>query len=231
MDKLKNFWILSQIPIIYSYFSNILLNFSIVYYKDEMTSFEDIEVNGGTNKVKCLSIPWFKQEGGEAFCVPCSIKICLEYFKNYYGNSLISAGIDSMDIAAIGKLLNTRKDSGTPVNNEMIKKLNERFMTLNFTMALDSTFNHIKKHIYEKKLPAIILYDYDLYLNGERGDGHAGVVKGLDDSYIILSNPWGGTDTIFELTGFEEVWRVEARRLITIEPKRQILLNGVDVAR
>jgi len=182
-------------------------------------------ITDDNEEVEVLCVPWFPQQEESFYCFPYSVWMVLEYFKNVYNNKIIKKKIPNMNVEEIAKICRTDKSSGTRINDDLIRTLNDKVEPLHFELKIDTKFKDIKKHI-GAKLPCIVLYDcgYLLY-NIPSKVGHAGVVISIDKNQVFLNNPWLGAEVPIDLPDFNDAWEIEYKPAIFIKPNPQTKLN------
>lgn len=168
-------------------------------------------------EVEVLRVPWFSQSDVDSTCVPCSVKMCLEYFRNVYGHQDIREHTPALDIGDIMGIMNTR-ETGTRLTPTVMSNLQKSIPCLKLDLKADCSVKDLRKSL-NKNLPVIALYNCCYLLNNERGPGHAGVVIGLTQSGdVILTNPWLGSEYFAMRPDFEESWELEYCKAIFFRP-------------
>lgn len=166
-------------------------------------------------KVTILKVPWYPQSDTDWKCFVCSLKMCLEYFKNEYHNNEVRQNIPSLDIDNLMEITHTRKNTGTPVGG-LCKKLQKAGLPFSFQLK-SSSFNELEERI-DAGLPVIVIYNGSYLKDERRGPSHAGVVIGINDDDIILNNPWFGATYKTDRFKFERAWELEYNQVLIMDP-------------
>ncbi len=161
-------------------------------------------------RVTVLKVPWFPQSDSDWKCFVCSLKMCLEYFKNEYNNDIIRQNTPNLDIETLMKITHTRKNTGTPTEG-ICKKLEKAGLPFKFQLK-SSSFPEIEEKL-NVGLPAIVIYNGSYLKDERRGPSHAGVVIGMRDDDLILNNPWFGAIYLVDKFKFERAWELEYFKL------------------
>lgn len=181
-----------------------------------------IRISG--QNVQVLKVPWYSQDDVEWTCFVCSLKMCLEYFKNVYENKVIREYTPNFTIEELMKLTNTRRYTGTALDRMMVKRFRE-IMPFKTELRTDSSLADVDRKI-QKGLPVIVIYDAAFFKVQERGPGHAGVVVGLTSNRdVILNNPWYGAEVTFDRIDFERSWELEYNKAVFFTPIPQTRLD------
>ena len=176
------------------------------------------------NRIEVLKVPWFPQMDIEWTCMVNSIKMCLEYMKNTYSNRIIRNVVPNMDIDEIMTITNTRRFTGTDVDSRLIKKLNSTIEGVIFSLEEDVSMGKLSAKL-EKGIPSIVLYNCQFLTEGIRGPSHAGVVIGATEDYIVLNNPWLGSERFMPHEVFAPAWELEYNQAILLDPNPQSKLG------
>jgi len=201
---------------------------SSLYIRVEMIR----EITKGNEKITVLKVPWYQQSQLEWTCFVCSLKMCMEYFKNVFeyrkGAEMIKNKIPDYSINEIIDFTNTRNGVGTTINENLSHKLVEKGYPFKFTIKRFSTLEEIKGKI-DEYLPVIVMYDGSYLYREERGGGHSGVVIGFTkDGHLVLNNPWFGAEYIAERERFERAWELEYNTAFFMKPSLQKSLVGAE---
>jgi len=173
-------------------------------------------------QTEVLQVPYFTQEQTEAWCLPYSIKMSIEYFKEYYKFKVVRDKIKIISTEEIAKILKSDRENGTRLITSTLKELENETGMLNYSVIQNRTFDNLKKR-FDENLPTIVLYDFTYILNKERGPGHSAVVVGITNDHIILNNPWMKGEWPIEKITFDEGWELEYRSILAIDPKQPII--------
>jgi uncharacterized protein YvpB len=176
-----------------------------------------IQING--DNVKILRVPYFSQSDTEYTCVVYSLKMVMDFFKNVHTKTdirQISPNTTRDELISITK---TKMSMGTQISDSLIKSLNDKFPALHFELK-QTNYHDIEKSLNSYN-PVIVIYSPSILDINEIGPGHAGVVIGLNDQYIVLNNPWFGPGFYTERTEFDRAWEIEYNRAIFIQPSPQ----------
>lgn len=165
--------------------------------------------------VTILKVPWYPQSETDWKCFVCSLKMCLEYFKNEYNNDIVRQNTPNLDIENIMDITHTRKNTGTPTEG-LCKKLEKSGLPFSFQLK-NSSFQEIEEKV-SQGLPVIVIYNGSYLKEERRGPSHAGVVIGIRDDDLILNNPWFGAAYLVDRFKFERAWELEDNQVIIIEP-------------
>jgi len=176
-------------------------------------------------QVEVLKVPWFPQQEIEWTCLVNSIKMCLEYMKNTYGNPIIRDIVPNMSIDEIMRITNTRRFTGTNVDYQLIKNLNTKIEGIKFSLEENIDLNKLSKKL-EKGIPSILIYNCQFLTMGIRGAGHAGVIIGITESDIIVNNPCLGSEYFISHENFAPAWELEYNQAILLEPNPQTKLGS-----
>ena len=166
-------------------------------------------------KITILKVPWYPQSEIDWKCFVCSLKMCLEYFKNEYSNDTVRQSIPNLDIENLMDITHTRKNTGTPVEG-LCKKLQKAGLPFNFQLK-SSSFDELEERI-DAGLPVIVIYNGSYLKDERRGPSHAGVVIGINDDDIILNNPWFGATYKTDRFKFERAWELEYNQVLIMDP-------------
>ncbi len=171
-------------------------------------------------EIEVLRVPFHFQSEKDYFCVPFSLMMATHYFVNVYIDSVVRRDTPNLSIEEMLKITKTR-DTGTIVDNGLMKRLNEKFPSLEFEIARGLLVEALVER-FENNLPTIILYDCSYLMTEIPGAHHAGVVVGfINEESIILNNPWLGPFTPVDLMMFRRSWEIEGNQAIIINPKKQ----------
>lgn len=176
------------------------------------------------NQVEVLKVPWYPQQDIEWMCVVNSIKMCLEYMKNDYNNRIIRDIVPNMSIHEIMKITNTRRFTGTAVDSHLIKHLNSNIDGIIFSLEEDVDMNKLSTKL-DKGIPSIVLYNCQFLTYGIRGSGHAGVIVGITENDLVITNPWLGSEKFIPHEDFAPAWELEYNQAILLEPNPQSKLE------
>lgn len=77
----------------------------------------------------------------------------------------------------------------------------------------------------EKGIPSIVLYNCQFLTDGIHGPCHAGVVIGATEDYIVLNNPWLGSERFIPHEVFAPAWELEYNQAILLDPNPQSKLG------
>lgn len=154
-----------------------------------------------------LTVPYFSQRENDALCLPCSIRMVIEYYRDYYDNDVIKKHLPALDICQISRLVNADRYSGTRYTIDFLK-INDEISVLHFHHKFNVKYQEIKKRL-DKHIPSIIVYNYTFMKNQLGGPAHAGVIIGLTDREIILNNPWAGSGVEIPKNDIEPAWEIE----------------------
>jgi predicted double-glycine peptidase len=134
--------------------------------------------------MEVLTIPFYEQNT-DYTCGPASLRMVLAY----YGRSIPEE--------ELVPLLGTNDAMGTERNRmgEIIKSHN----LIPFEQT-DATLDDLR-HLLQNQMPVIVRY-----LEEEENSDHYGVVVGINDTHIILNDPWFGPDRRHELGTFLIRW-------------------------
>jgi hypothetical protein len=175
----------------------------------------------GEKQIEVLQVPYYTQEQTETWCFPYSIKMCVEYFKEYYKYKVVRDKIKLLSTEEIAEILKSDRENGTRISNSILKQLEKETIMLNYNLQENKNFNTLENR-FKNNLPTIVLYDLTYILNKERGPGHAAVVVGVTKDYIILNNPWMKGEWPIEKITFNQGWELEYHSIISIDPKPPI---------
>ena len=129
-------------------------------------------------KIEILKIPWYSQSPTDWKCFVCSLKMCLEYYKNEYNNSYVRQNTTSYDIEELMGITNTRETAGTIVCNSLCNVLEStKGLPFNFKLHVNYTYDKVRNKI-ENNLPVIVIYNGQYLKEQIAGGSHAGVVVG-----------------------------------------------------
>jgi uncharacterized protein YvpB len=176
-----------------------------------------IQING--DDVKILRVPYFSQSDTEHTCVVYSLKMVLDFFKNVHTKSDIRQISPNTTKDELVRVTKTKLSMGTQISDALINSLNNAFPEFIFELK-QTNYQEIKKSLTICN-PIIIIYNPSILDVNEIGPGHAGVVIGLNDQYIVLNNPWYGPGFYLEKTEFDRAWEIEYYRAIFIRPSSQ----------
>lgn len=182
-----------------------------------MARWTRLDITDFGTHIDVLEVPYYPQRPNE--CYVCSIKMVIEYFKNNYDVSFVRENTPALDFDQIADITNTKK-LGTRAAN-LTRDLEKNIPTLKFEMVQNAKFEKLIEHL-KKDLPIIVIYNGDYLKNEEKGGAHAGVVVGVNESVIVLNNPWFGYQSVFDKIEFEHAWEIEYKTAILITPKEHI---------
>lgn len=183
---------------------------------------KEIVIEG--QKVKILRVPWFSQSDSDWLCLVYSLKMVLDFYKNVYENPKIRQDAPNTSRDELISVTNTQVGLGTTIADHIINKLNQTFPTMGFELKA-TNYREIEKALKEHT-PIIVLYNPSYLFINEQGPGHAGVVIGMNDQYVILNNPWYGPAFCIDKTSFERAWELEYNWAIFIKPNPQQRLDS-----
>ena len=200
----------------------IQLSFVIIYIVDSNrylliimtdTMRRTMTVHG--ENVTILKVPWYPQSDLDWKCFVCSLKMCLEYFKNEYKNDIVRQNTPNLDIEDLMKITHTRKNTGTPTEG-LCKRLEKAGLPFKFQLK-KSSFSEIEEKILVG-IPVIVIYNGSYLKEERKGPSHAGVIVGMRDDDLILNNPWFGATYIADKFEFERAWELEYNQVLIMEP-------------
>ncbi len=195
--------------------------FSRMYSIERLKKIQD----NNNEEVEVLKVPHYYQSENDVFCFPTSIKMCVDYFSNFYGNEILSRRLPRPILSDLIDICKTNTRSGTRINDELIKRLNRSLIGLEFKIQKKADFLFLKKR-FDNGLPTIILYDLRYYLYERPGGCHAGVFVGFSsDGEVILNNPHHGGNTITDYEKFNDSWEQTYNRAIEMKPILQLSLE------
>jgi len=179
---------------------------------------QQTSVNG--INVEVLRVPWYPQRTKEWTCVPCSIWMCLAYFKNVYENKIINNKAPSPDLGYLIDILHTRPTTGTIVDRGLCTALDKEGWPFEYSYK-SSNFKELKRYL-GKNIPVTVIYDGSYLLDERPGPAHAGVVIGMtNNDDVVLNNPWYGPFYFVDKLQFERAWENKYNRAIIIKPVPQ----------
>lgn len=193
----------------------------MIEYKLVIKIEKEIEIEG--QKIKILRVPWFSQSDSDWLCVVYSLKMVLDFYKNIYENPKIRQDAPNTSRDELISITNTQVGLGTTVVS-IISKLNKAFPTMGFELKTTS-FRELEKCLKEHT-PVIVIYNPSYIFINEKGPGHAGVVVGITNQYIVLNNPWYGPAFCVDKVIFERAWELEYNCAIFIKPNSQQRLDS-----
>jgi hypothetical protein len=129
-----------------------------------------------------------------------------------------------MDIDEIMTITNTRRFTGKDVDSRLIKKLNSTIEGVIVSLEEDVSMGKLSAKL-EKGIPSIVLYNCQFLTEGIRGPAHAGVVIGATEDYIVLNNPWLGSERFMPHEVFAPAWELEYNQAILLDPNPQSKLG------
>jgi uncharacterized protein YvpB len=176
-----------------------------------------IQING--DDIKILRVPYFSQSDTEYTCVVYSLKMVLDFFKNIHARKDIRQTSPNTTKDELVSLTKTKLSMGTQISDTLISSLNAAFPAFKFELK-QTNYEEVEKSLNNYN-PVIAIYNPSILDINEIGPGHAGVVIGLNDQYIVLNNPWFGPGFYTEKTEFDRAWEIEYNRAIFIEPSPQ----------
>lgn len=179
---------------------------------------------GDGRQVRILTVPYFHQRDCEPLCVPCSIKMILEYYKQYYPNPVINQHVPLLTIKEIMRLIGADSYNGTRITSDFLLKINAEIDILNFISKKNVKLKEIRKRL-EDNVPSVLVYNNSFMNDKIPGPAHAGVIIGLTENEIVLNNPWEGQGTSFTMNDIVPAWELEKNSVLFIDPNPQSKLN------
>jgi uncharacterized protein YvpB len=176
-----------------------------------------LQING--NQVKILRVPYFNQSDSEWLCVVYSLKMVMDFFKNIHTTEDVREKSPNTTRDELLKITRTKMSMGTQISAHLIQSLNKEFPGLKFELK-QTNYIEIQKAL-KKHNPVITIYNPSILFINEEGPGHAGVVIGMNDQYIVLNNPWYGPGFYVEKSEFDLAWEIEYNRAISVQPNTQ----------
>mgnify|MGYP001052506999 CR=1 FL=1 len=174
--------------------------------------------------VEVLRIPYYYQSNSDWLCFVFSLKMCLEYFKNIYQNTVVRNNTPNLNIDNIKALTHSREFTGTRVDRSLMNELSREIPPIEFSLNEECSIDTLIDN-FKKNLPTIVLYNCSYVLYEEAGPGHAGVVIGIvEDNDLILNNPWLGPEKLVKWKDFLKGWELEYNRVVVMKPKTQTRL-------
>lgn len=174
-----------------------------------------------TEEADVLMVPWFPQHESDSYCFPASLKMCLDYFKNYYQSQVINENLENKTYQEVIDLCGSNRFTGTKINQDLINRLSNELKLIKFSLDENNTFNDLKKRL-DKNLPTILVYDGRYITYDVRGPAHAGVFIGFTKSGDpILNNPWYGSIKIFKKDNFITAWELYKYMTVNLDPEPQ----------
>ena len=177
--------------------------------------------NDGTNS-RVLRVPLFTQPDTEPECMVFSLKMCIEYMKNAYPDERIRRLTRSLNRDEILRYIHV-DEVGWKKDQPQLDDLSKATGTLKFKLKSNGTIGDVAKELSNTK-PVVLIYDvYNLINHNGSGGVHAGVAIGLDDSKIILHNPWRGAYLREDLHKFKVAWEEADYDMIVMEIKTTLM--------
>jgi uncharacterized protein YvpB len=170
-----------------------------------------------------LDVPYLSQKDTEYCCVIYSVMMVLEYYRLHFKDKP-QLKIPDYSKTELIKILSTDPYQGTDLTEQKIARLNKKCPYLNLCLK-ETSLSEIERNLAHEK-PVIAIYNLGILLYGLEAGGHAGVVIGTNDDYLILNNPSGGEYFTVEKELFSRAWENQYNWGLFIEPKSQMEVTG-----
>lgn len=179
---------------------------------------------GGGEEVEVLMVPWWPQHDLDKFCFPASLKMCLEYFKDYYSDAM-RENLRNLSYEEIKKLCSSDPMNGTTISSSICERLTSELKHIKISVSLGWSLERLHDR-FNKDLPTVAIYNGRYYRDNVRGPAHAGVYVGATKTGDpILNNPWYGSTTVFIKEKFIPAWELVKHRAVTFDPTVQVELR------
>ena len=169
-------------------------------------------------KIRLLRVPYYSQSGTEFLCLVYSILMVFSFYKNIHIDPNIRNNSPNTTRDELISITKSDIYSGTTLSG-LEDRLTQEYPNMIFELK-NTSFDEIKKSLSTKR-PVIVIYNPSLFLTGEKGPSHAGVVIGLTKDKIILNNPWIGEGVNIDRITFERSWEIEKYLGLYIFPNPQ----------
>ncbi len=154
---------------------------------------------------------------GAAACAPTSVSMVLDYFHN------LDASHAAANPQELIKMLD--KGDGTPGSGVRLDLMNDDLGELgykNITIKIGANMDDLASNL--KNGPVIVTTGVKL-IGGEVRDIqqagstiHAMVVKGLNDTSVVVNDPWSGSEKVFSRATFDKMWNKGQNGIYVIQP-------------
>jgi hypothetical protein len=171
-------------------------------------------------QIKILSVPFYRQGQSEFLCFVFSVQMVCEFLKKHPQFSRYAPSPTKKELI---DLLGAEEETGVIVDNDAIKKLNNKYSPLIFNMTwykdpltVNERYNLILESMRKEK-PVIVRYNSRYIHTREIGPGHAGVIIYADNDNLIFNNPWHGENYSYTKNTFIKSWEIEGYQMIIPE--------------
>ncbi|MCL2173192.1 MAG: C39 family peptidase [Candidatus Bathyarchaeota archaeon] len=163
----------------------------------------------------------------EMYCVPTSVKMCIDYIKKTYNPK----GLNNFSISKIAKITETKPLDGTPL--AAVENINQHLTktrpSIRFIYRQGSKPTDLEKELNQKQLPVIV------YINPKENHNakiiHAVVIVGYDSAThtIYYDDPLEDNETTaiqkLDIGTFNKCWGYENRWIQITVGKNQVPLT------
>ena len=186
----------------------------------------------GDNKVReVLDVPYYPQQDDSVSCVPCSLMMSIEYYRQNFENGRHGRFIPQLLLDEIAGIIHCRHDDGAAFRVEYGRVLSEKLhpLQVRYTEKIIDC-NDLGQRI-ANELPTVVMYDSNrAYFSqfNEYGMGHASVVIGIDNNAIVLHDPNEAPYQAISRRDFEAAWMIERNRSILMDLEKYQTSFGTD---
>src|SRR5438445_6183882 len=78
----------------------------------------------------CLMVPWVPQHDADALCFPASLKMVIDYFGTFYGNTVIQSALPKLTFNEVIDLCSASKENGTRISRDLADRITSRLVVL-----------------------------------------------------------------------------------------------------
>lgn len=174
-----------------------------------------------------LAVPYFAQLDHSVACVPASIKMVVEYYREYYRSDRYHDQIPELSMADIAGLIKTKPNLGTTFKPEHGAALTAELNILRVDFV-KGRFDHERlSACFHDHRPVVVWFDGSLaYYRRRRGEGggHAAVMVAIDEEVIVLNDPQIGPWRAMSINDFMPAWDILDRKVVCfdIRPPQQL---------
>ena len=165
-------------------------------------------------------MPYFPQLDNSVYCVPTSIKMIVEYYREYYGSGRYQSQIPDLSVEDIAGILKTRPNLGTTFRAEHGQNLTDALGILKVEFQKKQYDHDGLIDSFSRERPIIVWFDGNMaYYHNRRGEGggHAAVMVAIDGQSIILNDPQVGPLHSMSINDFMPAWDTLDRKVISFE--------------
>lgn len=178
-----------------------------------------------------LAVPYFPQLDNSVTCVPTSVKMVIEYFREYYQSGKHRSQIPDLSVEDISGIIKTKPNLGTTFKPEHGRALTTALNILQVDFVKKQYDYQKLIDCFNQQIPVIVWFDGSMaYFQNRMGEsgGHAAVMVAIDGGTIILNDPQVGPVRAMSLNDFMPAWDTLDRKVISfdIKPTTQLTIEA-----